>query len=61
MNSSNEKRRQRSWKRIRKFISKPKYEYLYRQQEQEDISDDVPMIEITDSEGDINDNIPLVF
>ena len=42
----------RIWKRVRKFISKPKYEYIYdsRSTDREERITDIPMIELMSSD-----------
>ena len=57
-----ESKRERAWKTIKKFISKPKYEYQYsRRSEVTERTNDIPMTEISsDNNNSVADDVPLL-
>ena len=57
-----ERKRERTWKTIRKFISKPKYEYRYnKRSEVTERTSDIPMTEISpDNNNSVADDVPLL-
>ena len=56
-----ERKRERTWKTIRKFISKPKYEYRYnKRSEVTERTSDIPMTEISPDSNNAADDVPLL-